>query len=142
MVTPYLIFSGECGEALAFYRAAFGAEVRMSLPYGDYVPEGVAAPPPNLKDWVLHAEMQICGTDFWFADEAAEPSVRGNRVRLTVQVPTAEAARKIFDALRAGGHTPLPPTETFYSAFHAALTDRFGVGWNIVAEEAPTGPRE
>jgi len=105
MVTPYLIFSGECGEALAFYRAAFGAEVRMSLPYGDYVPEGVAAPPPNLKDWVLHAEMQICGTDFWFADEAAEPSVRGNRVRLTVQVPTAEAARKIFDALRAGGHT-------------------------------------
>ncbi|WP_395547665.1 MULTISPECIES: hypothetical protein [unclassified Lacrimispora] len=29
----------------------------------------------------------------------------------------------------------LPPTET--SVFHAAVTDKFGVNWNVVAEEAP-----
>jgi PhnB protein len=31
----------------------------------------------------------------------------------------------------------LLPTETFYSVFHAAVTDKFSVSWNVVAEEAP-----
>ncbi len=31
----------------------------------------------------------------------------------------------------------LPPTVTFYSVFHAAVMDKFGVNWNVVAEEAP-----
>jgi PhnB protein len=31
----------------------------------------------------------------------------------------------------------LQPIETFYSVFHAAVTDKFGVNRNVVAEEAP-----
>ncbi|GHU49823.1 hypothetical protein FACS1894127_3960 [Clostridia bacterium] len=45
--------------------------------------------------------------------------------------------RKVFDALCVGGKITLPPTETFYSVFHAAVTDKFGVSWNVVAEETP-----
>lgn len=59
MVTPYITFAGNCNEALDFYQTVFNSEVLMSLPYGDYVPEGVTAPPANLKDWILHAEMNI-----------------------------------------------------------------------------------
>lgn len=137
MVTPYITFYGDCISALDFYRKAFNAEIKLSLPYGDYVPEGVHVAPPNLKDWVMHAETQICGTDFWFADEPAEPAIQGNMVKLTVKVPTAKEAQRIYDALCVDARISLPPTETFYSKFHAGLTDRFGVGWNIVAEESP-----
>ena len=35
MVTPYITYSGNCREALAFYSAVFGATVSMSQPYGD-----------------------------------------------------------------------------------------------------------
>ncbi len=35
------------------------------------------------------------------------------------------------------GEVTLPPTETFYSTFHAGLTDKFGIAWDIVAEEVP-----
>jgi PhnB protein len=136
MDTPYITFSGECNSALDFYRAAFNVEIQMAYPYGDYVPEGIDAEPENLKDWILHAEMQICGTVFWFDDEVAEPVTKGNMVKLTVKVPTAKEAHKIYDALRVGAHITLPPTETFYSMFHAGLTDKFGVSWNIVAEES------
>ncbi len=138
MVTPFITFNGDCMNALDFYQKVFGTEIKMSMPYGDYVPEGIAVLPPNLKDWILHAQMQICGTDFWFADEAAEPSAKGSMVKLTVQVPTAKEAQRIFDALRAGADVSLPPTETFYSKFHAGLADKFGVGWNIVALEGPS----
>lgn len=135
MVTPYLVFCGNCKDALEFYQNVFKCEAGTSIPYGEYVPEGISMPPENLHDWVLHAEMQICGTKFWFADEVSSPA-RDGMVRLTVTVPDAKTAQDIYDALCVNGVITLPPTETFYSTFHAALTDKFGVGWNIVAEEA------
>ncbi|MDR1588602.1 MAG: hypothetical protein LBS51_00200 [Oscillospiraceae bacterium] len=52
-------------------------------------------------------------------------------------MPTGKEAAAIFDALRVGGEVTLAPVETFYNVFHAAVTDKFGVNWNVVAEEAP-----
>ena len=52
-------------------------------------------------------------------------------------MPTGREALAIYDALCAGGTVTLPPTVTFYSVFHAVVMDRFGVLWQIVAEEAP-----
>lgn len=136
MVTPYLIFHGNCAEALAFYGEVFGGAAKGAMPYGDYVPEGPAPVPEGLAGWIMHAELDICGTNVWLADEPAIPAV-GDNIRLSASVPTAGRARAIFDALAEGGRVSLPPTETFYSTFHAAVTDRFGVNWNVVAEEAP-----
>jgi PhnB protein len=84
----------------------------------------------------MHGEMTICGTKVWFADEAA-PFTKGDSIRLSATVPTGKEAAAIFDALCVGGEVALPPTETFYSVFHAAVTDKFGVNWNIVAGEQP-----
>lgn len=140
MVTPYITFAGNCSQALEFYQTVFNSKVQMSQLYGDYVPEGVKTPPANLKDWILHAEMQICDTVFWFADEVAEPVSKGNMIKLTSKVPSAKEAQKIFDVLSIGAHITLPPTDTFYSSFHAGLTDKYGVSWNIVAEESPSQP--
>lgn len=136
MVTPYLVFNGNCNEVLEFYKTVFISEVRLLMPYGEYVPEGFETPPSDLSSWILHAEMQICGTNFWFADEISI-SAKGNIVRLSATVPTQKEALEIFDRLKEFGDITLPPTETFYSTFHAALTDKFGIDWNIVAEEAP-----
>ena len=138
MVIPYITFAGNCSEALEFYQTVFNIKILMSQPYGDYIPQGVTAPPTNLKDWILHAEVNICDSVFWFADEIVEPVVKGNNVKLTLKVPSAKEAQKIFDRLSISAHITLPPTETFYSTFHAGLTDKYGVSWNIVADEAPS----
>jgi PhnB protein len=84
----------------------------------------------------MHGEMAVCGTNVWFADESS-PVSRGDHIRLTAAVPTGSEAASIFNALCVGGKVTLPPTETFYSVFHAAVTDKFGVNWNVVAEETP-----
>lgn len=94
-------------------------------------------PPDNLKEWILHAEMEICGTNFWFADEVAESVEKGNMVKLTVQVDTAKEAQQIFESLKKDAHITLPPTETFYSSFHAGMVDQFGISWNITTLEEP-----
>lgn len=137
MVTPYITFAGNCSAALKLYETAFGSTVKMLQPYGEYIPEGVTSPLEKLSSWILHAEMEICGTPFWFADEIAAPVTKGNMVKLTVQVADAKEAQKIFDVLSKAAHITLPPTETFYTTFHAGLVDMFGVSWNITALEPP-----
>ena len=136
MITPYLTFNGNCKEALAFYRSVFPCGEPSVLPYGDYMPEGSPTPPDLLRSWVMHAEMTVCGTNVWFADSAQSPGNSG-LITLSAIVPTEGEALAIYDALCAGGTVTLPPTVTFYSVFHAVVKDRFGVPWQIVAEEAP-----
>ena len=136
MITPYLTFNGNCKEALAFYRSVFPCGEPSVLPYGDYMPEGSPTPPELLRSWVMHAEMTVCGTNIWFADSAQSPGNSG-LITLSAIVPTEGEALAIYDALCAGGTVTLPPTVTFYSVFHAVVRDRFGVPWQIVAEEAP-----
>jgi PhnB protein len=94
-------------------------------------------PPENLSDWVMHAEMEICGTNFWFADETQSVSC-GSMVKFTATVPTAIVGQEYFDMLQADGNITLPPTETYYINFHTSLVDKFGVCWNIVSKEPPT----
>jgi uncharacterized glyoxalase superfamily protein PhnB len=36
-----------------------------------------------------------------------------------------------------GRHGGAASTEAFYSVFHAVVTDKFGVTWNVVAAKAP-----
>lgn len=136
MIMPYIAFQGQCKEALEFYGKVFGAQVKMTQPYGDYVPDGLPDPPANLAQWIVHAEMEICGTTVWFADET-EPVSGGNKIKLTATVPTKEDAQKIFEQFQESSRIVLPPTETFYSTFHAEIFDKYGIGWEIVAEEAP-----
>ena len=137
MITPYITFNGQCKEAIDFYRGIFECEEPRIMPYGDYMPEGSKTPPELLRDWVMHGEMVISGTNVWFADEAL-PVTNGDNIKLSVKVKTGKDANDIFTALCVDGNVILPPTETFYSIFHGAVTDKFGINWNIVAEEAPT----
>jgi PhnB protein len=139
MITPYLVFGGDCKDAIDFYRSTFPCGEARIMPYGDYMPEGSKTPPELLREWVMHAEMSVCGTNLWFADEAAPPVSRDG-VKLAATVSTEKEARSIFESLCVGGSVTLPPTETFYSRFHAAVTDKFGVTWNIIAEEPPPQP--
>lgn len=136
MITPYLVFNGDCQAAMDFYRSVFPCGEPKVLNYGNYMPEGSTTPPELLRTRVMHGEMEICGTNIWFADEAT-PFTKGESIRLSASVPTGKEASAIFDALCEGGTVTLPPTETFYSVFHAAVTDKFGVNWNVVALEPP-----
>lgn len=136
MVTPFITFYGNCKEALLFYQNIFQSEIKAEYLYGEYIPDGVESPPEDLCNWILHAEMQIYGSNFWFAD-VTEAVKLGDAVKLTASVPNSEVAQTYFDRLKEDGRITLPPTETFYNTFHAAVTDKYGVCWNIVAEEVP-----
>jgi PhnB protein len=54
----------------------------------------------------------------------------------------AEQARRIFDALGAGGSVPLAMQQTFWAETRGMLTDRFGAPWRAGGGPAPACPGE
>ena len=54
-IHPYLFYNGRCDEAIAFYRAAVGAEVTMLMRYRDSPEPNPHGPP----DKVMYASLRI-----------------------------------------------------------------------------------
>ncbi|HAX02984.1 MAG: hypothetical protein A2Y45_06085 [Tenericutes bacterium GWC2_34_14] len=134
MIIPYLTFHGNCQEAITFYEDVFRTKSAMIQYYDDYQPDDVNPLPDHLSEWILHAEMKINDQVVWLADDTNEIT-QGHQVKLSLVVKTKKEALEIFSGLSHEGIVTLPPIETFYSSCHAAVIDRFGISWHIVAEE-------
>jgi len=132
VVEPYLFFGGRCEEALAFYRAAAGAEVGLMMRYSDSpepIPPGMI--PPGFEDKVMHATFRIGGTTI-MASDGNEEGASFSGFSLSISVPTEDDAKRVFAGLVEGGSVTMPLTKTFYSPCFGMLTDRFGVGWMVI----------
>jgi PhnB protein len=50
---------------------------------------------------------------------------------LSLDYPTAVAAKKVFAALSKGGKITMPIDKTLWAAAFGMVTDRFGVPWMV-----------
>ena len=133
-VLPYLYFEGRCHEALRFYEKALGAEITAVLRF-DQSPEphppGVLA--PGAEKNVMHAEFRIGGTTLFASDGPRIGQAKFEGISLTLAVADDAEAKQTFAALADGGAVGQPLTETFFATSFGMLTDRFGVGWIVIA---------
>ncbi len=131
IIQPYLFFNGRCDEALEFYRATLGAQVDFVMRYNESpepLPPGRL--PAGFENKVMHATFHIGATTLMASDGCCtEPNFAG--FSLSLAVPSATEAHRVFDALAVGGRSELPLTKTFWSPCFGMLTDHFGVGWMI-----------
>jgi len=137
---PYLFFDGRCEEAIAFYRQAIGAEVVMLMRYADG-PEGSAQCPDGTEppaDKVMHACLQVGSTQVLVSDgfSGGHPEFKGFSLALSADDDTA--AKRLFDALAAGGQVQQPLMPTFFASSFGMLIDRFGVSWMVLVAIPPS----
>ncbi len=133
---PYLFFDGRCEEAIEFYRKALGARVEMLMrnrESPDKPPPGML--PPGSDEKVMHAELRIGETTVMASDGGCggKPEFKG--FSLTVPVPDAAAADRVFAALADGGQVQMPLTRTFFSPRFGMVADRFGVPWMVIVPQ-------
>lgn len=137
-ITPYLFFGGRCEEAIAFYTAAVGAKQEFLMRYEESpepMPPGMLAPGYEKK--VMHASFRVGDSVLMGSDGCGEAAkFEGFAVALTV--PTAAEAKRAFDALAKGGTITMPLAPTFWSPMYGMLTDKFGLGWMVMAAMEPT----
>ena len=128
LVQPYLFFDGKCDEALAFYKKALNAEVRMLMRFKDN-PDGHC--PAGAENMVMHAAVRIGDAEIFLSDGQGGGAPKYDGFALSITVPTVEASQKAFNALAEGGQVQMPLTKTFFSPSFGMLADRFGVHWMI-----------
>lgn len=126
-ITPYLIFDGNCREAMAFYQQVLGGELQQ-MSFGES-PEKV---PPGAEDRLIHARLARGETLLMASDNMpGMPYRQGDNVWLSLECESAEEVDTLFAGLSDGGSAVMPPNDTFWGAYFAMLTDRFGVCWML-----------
>ncbi len=132
-IQPYLFFDGRCEEAVEFYRRVLDAEVLMLMRYKDSPqPQPSGMLPPGAENKVMHMSLRIGETVFMASDGCAggQPSFQG--FALTLSVDGDAEARRVFDALGAGGQVRMPLGPTFFASSFGMLADRYGVPWMVI----------
>ena len=132
-IQPYLFFRGRCEEAITYYKEKLGAEVLMMLRFRDNPdkpsPDKV---PAALDDRIMHACLRINGAEILMSDGMKSGDLDFQCMSLSLSVPNAAEAERIFNALAAGGTVQMPLGKTFFSPRFGMLTDRFGIAWMVI----------
>ena len=135
-VQPYLFFGGRCDEAIDFYRKTLNAEVAMLMRFKDS-PEPQPGLPECFQDKVMHAALKVGDTVLMASDGRCDGQANFEGFSLSITVPDAAEAERVFAALADGGLVTMPLAKTFWAPQFGMLTDRFGVGWMVSVAHKP-----
>lgn len=129
-MNTYINFAGTCAEAFRYYEKHLGAKPGTMMTHAQLPEPSRLA--PEWKDKVLHARIEIGGTELAAADiPNAEPM---RSAYLTLSVDSDPEAERIFGALADGGRVLMPMEETFFASRFGQVRDRFGISWMILRE--------
>jgi len=127
MIGHYLMFNGDCAEALKTYEKAFGARTTDVMKYGD-LPGYSAEKSEEERALVLNASIEIDGTQIMCAD-ASDRAAAGENMYLTLTTADEAYARGAWSVLSEGAEIYMGLQETFFAAAHGSLRDKYGVNW-------------
>ena len=130
--TPYLSVTN-AGEAIDFYKRAFGAE------------EIVRMPGPDGKS-VMHAEIKIGNSMLMIADEWPQADCKspktlgGTSVNIFLYVQDADATFQ--KAVNAGAKATMPLMDMFWGDRYGKVVDPYGHSWGIATHKLDMTPEE
>ena len=129
-IQPYLNFEGRCDDAIAFYKKAVGAEVKVMMRWKD-APDKSMCTAEN-ADKVMHSSVNIGEATVMMSDgrHTGHPEFKGISLSLIAKDPTE--AETLFKALGDGGQVQMPMSKTFFSPAFGMVADKFGVTWMVV----------
>jgi PhnB protein len=126
----YLNYGGNCEEAFRFYERHLGGTITMLMRHGEQpAPTGVL---PEWKDKVLHARMNLGGTELLGADIPGDRFQPMRSAYLSLTVDSIDETERIYALLSDGGQIFMPIDETFFANRFAMLRDRFGTSWMLL----------
>ena len=133
-LTPYIIFNGNCEEALNYYSKAFEGEIKDLMRFEGTPVESLSTD----KQKVMHANFNAKGIFFMACDSGERgPVASGNSiVHLSINFETADEQLRVFNILAEGGKIGMPLQDTFWGAKFGMVTDKFGVNWMLNYDKA------
>lgn len=127
---PYIHFSGNCAEAMAFYVEVFGGTDLQLMRYSE-APPGGGMPP---SDTIMHAQFSVGGAILMASDFPPGMGEKQQAMSVMIDPATVAEARRVYDRLAEGGDVIMPFGPTFWSPGFGMMRDRFGTHWIIGAQ--------
>jgi PhnB protein len=126
-LTSYLLFDGNCQQAMEFYKSCFGGE--LSLTKVEDTPAKDHMPPTQLHKTInahlKSGNLEISASDWLRPDRTP---IRGNTVCLYLSGGTFQELKTLFQKLSLDAEVTDPLKEMFFGMY-GALNDKFGVRW-------------
>ena len=135
MFSHYLMFGGNCAEALETYSRVFDAQTVEMQRYGDVAAPGFTVAQEQ-QHLVLHARLRCDGTELMCAD-SIDRNTPGTNMYVSVTTPDEALVRRVWDELCQDGHVYMELTPSFFAAAHGSLRDRYGINWMFTALRPP-----
>ena len=133
--TPYILFDGDCAEAMAFYHSCFGGELSLTK-LGDSPMKGQF--PPEQQNKVVNSRLRSGAIDISASDwlHPTRTPKQGNTVCLYISEGAYKELKEFFDKLSEGADLALlDPLREMPFGSYGALTDKFGVRWMFQGEK-------
>src|SRR5438045_1107440 len=113
-IKPYISFTGNCEEAVNFYKDKLGAEVLFMGRWGD---SPMADQAPGAGDKIMHVSLKIGDSVLMACDNVCEEdkTVVGNNISLAFGTSDTGEAEKAFEAMSDGATIVMPIQETFWA---------------------------
>lgn len=126
-LTPYLLFDGNCKQAMEFYRSCLGGELMVTVVKDSPAKEGM---PASQHDKVLNARLRSSNVDISASDwlRPDRTPVRGTTYCLYLSGGSFQELKTFFEKLSDGGEVTDPLSQQFFGTY-GALNDKFGMRW-------------
>lgn len=133
-LTPFILFNGNCAEAMSFYQKCFGGELTITK-VGDTMK---AYTPKELHDKVAHARLKSNAVDFSATDwmHPTREFNQGNSVAMYLNGETYDELKEVFDKLAGGADKELlDELKEMPFGIYGHLADKYGVHWFFVGRK-------
>ncbi len=139
-INTYLTFEDNCREAFEFYRSVFGGEFTYISTFreGPEEMKEMEIPEDHL-DRIMHVSLPIGNSVLMGSDSTSSfspPLAVGNNFSLSFEAESKEHADAVFAELSDGGTVNMPMADAFWGAYFGAFTDKFGINWQVIAEQS------
>ena len=134
-LTPFLLFDGNCAEAMMFYQFCLDGEltlIKMSdTPMKDQIPS-------ELHQKIAHASLKSGNIEFTATDwmHPVRKPKQGNTVCMYINGGNYDELKQIFDKLSEGADKELlDDLRDMPFGSYGHLADKFGVHWFFKGEK-------
>lgn len=133
-LNPYLNFSGNCREAMSFYKECLGGDLTFMV-VGESPVAGQV--PPEFKDQILHSLLKLEDFEIMGSDMTPETIVNGNANHLCLICSSEKELYSYWEKLSQGGKINQPLHQMFFGVL-GTFTDKFGKRWLLEFDNQPT----
>ncbi|HVF24093.1 MAG TPA: VOC family protein [Pyrinomonadaceae bacterium] len=131
-LSPYLMFNGNCEDALKFYEQTLGAKIDGVSKHGGTPSEEHV--PPDWRDKVLHARFTVGDTVVMASDAPPGHYAAPQGMSIALGLKDIGKGEEIFNKLAENGTVQMPFSPTFWAKGFGMCVDRFGIPWMVNCE--------